>query len=215
MSSWARSTSAACVKRVCLEHVPEAARANTCWSTSASRWRGIDEAEAQTGVRVPRGDGPARRTEGAVAMKYLDEYRDGARPPSWHRRSRAPDAAGRSWKCAAARRTRIVRYGHRRSCRRDRARARPRLPGLRHGARDDRSRPRDRLAPRRDLLVVRRHVARARLARRSAALQAPGRRRPRRLLAARRGRTRAAQPVARSCSSGSASRPPRRRTRWR
>ena len=65
-------------KRVCLEHVPEVAarrvrpRPRRLRPVADRRGRGAAR------VRVPRGDESARRTEGAVAMKYLDEYRDGA-----------------------------------------------------------------------------------------------------------------------------------------
>ncbi len=71
---------------------------------------------------------------------------------------------------------------------------RPRLSGVRHVAGDDRPRPRHRLAAGRHLLLVRRHAARARLARRSAAAQVAGQRRARRLLAARRRQPGGGQP---------------------
>ena len=81
-------------------------------------------------------------------------------------------------------------------CPSDRADPRPGLPGLRDAARADRPRGRDRRAPRRDLLLLRRHAARARLGRRPARGEGARRRRAHRLLAARRGAARAAAPRA-------------------
>ena len=91
----------------------------------------------------------------------------------------------------------------------------PGCPGLRDAARADRPRDRHRLAPRRDLLLVRRHAARPGLARRPAEGEGARRRRADRLLAARRRAPRAARTrSARSCSSPWASRPRPRPTPW-
>ena len=107
-------------KRVCLEHVPEVRIDDYVLVHVGFALSRIDEAEARARVRVSRADGPARRTEGAIAMKYLDEYRDGAaarKAGGGHRADRRP-GRGRSWKSAAARRTPSSSTGSTRSCRR-------------------------------------------------------------------------------------------------
>ena len=95
-----------------------------------------------------------------------------------------------------------------------RAGARARVPGLRDpdGARGRRHR--DRPRARRDLHLLRRHDARAGLDGHAARREGRGRRRAHGLLAARRAAHRQGRtPTARSSSSRSASRPPRRRPR--
>src|SRR5438128_6403720 len=76
----------------------------------------------------------------------------------------------------------------------DRARPRAGMSGVRHFAGDDRSRARHRRSPRRDLLLVRRHAARAGLTRRPAGAEIAGSRRAHRLLPARRGEAGGRQP---------------------
>ena len=75
-------------------------------------------------------------------------------------------------------------------------RPRARLPRVRDPARADRPGDRDRLPPRRDVLLVRRHAARAGLAGRPPEGEGAGRRRADRVLAARRAAARAAAPGA-------------------
>ena len=110
-------------------------------------------------------------------MKYLTEYRDGAGgPESW--RPRIARTVTRPWTimevCGGQTHT-IVKYGldHDPAAGR-RAGARAGLPGLRDTTRDDRPGARDRRAARRDLLLVRRHAACARLARRPACSKSRG-----------------------------------------
>ncbi len=100
------------------------------------------------------------------------------------------------------------------AARRDRDDPRPGLPGLRHPAGGHRQGARDRPAPRRDLLLVRRHAAGARAAARTcsasrarAATSASSTPRSTRSTWPARTRT------SRWCSSASASRPRRRPTR--
>ena len=71
------------------------------------------------------------------------------------------------------------------------------LPGVRHAARADRQGAGDRVASGRDLLLVRRHAARARQRPGPVPHQERGRRRPRRLLAAGRAQDRAREPRSR------------------
>ena len=78
-----------------------------------------------------------------------------------------------------------------------RARARPRLPGVRDPDGTRRRRDRDRAQPRRDLHLLRRHDARARLRRHPARRQGRRRRHPDGLLAARRAADRQAEPGSR------------------
>ena len=76
----------------------------------------------------------------------------------------------------------------------DRADPRPRLPGVRHPGRRDRQGARHRVAARRDLLLVRRHAPRAGNRPRPVPGEERGRRRPGRLLAARRRQARRGAP---------------------
>ena len=106
---------------------------------------------------------PDRRE--ATAMKYLDEFSDPrpgrarcstrstrptTRPLGDHGGLRRPDPLDHPARHRPA------------AARRDRADPRPRLPGLRDAAGDHRQGAGDRRAPGRDLLLVRRHAARAR-----------------------------------------------------
>ena len=64
-------------KRVCLEHVPEAGIDDYVLVHVGFALSRIDEAEARA-CSSSWADEPARRAGGTLAMKYLDEYRDGA-----------------------------------------------------------------------------------------------------------------------------------------
>ena len=93
---------------------------------------------------------------------------------------------------------------------------RPRLPGLRHPARAGGQGAGHRRPPGRHLHQLRRHAARPRLLDGPARPQGPRRRRAHRLHArSTRSRSPSRTRSGRSCSSPSASRPPRPRTRWR
>ena len=177
----------------------------------------LDASSATSGVAPRSRPGCPARPDGGHVMKYLDEFRD----PELAKRLLDAIAATvtRPWTimevCGGQTHT-IVKYGHRPApAAGGRAGPRARLPGLRHLAGDDRPRPRHRLAAGRDLLLVRRHAPRPGLARRPVPAQVAGRRRPRRLFAARRRRIwRRRTPTARWSSSPSASRRPPRPTRW-
>ena len=153
----------------------------------------------------------------SAVMKFREEYRDAAATGASPRRSRAPSPGrGRSWRCAAARRTRSsatastsllppeITLIHGPGCPVcvtpvdyvDKAIAIAETAG-------------------RDPLLVRRHAARAGQRRRSACRQS--RAAPTCASSIRRStrcRSRAERRIARSCSSPSASRRRRRPTRW-
>ncbi len=98
---------------------------------------------------------------------------------------------------------------------RDHPDPRPGLPGVRHADRDHRQGRGHRRPAGGDLLLVRRHAPRARLAEGPAHGEVGRGRRADRLLAdGRRGPGPQASRTGRSCSSPSASRPPPRPTRW-
>ena len=189
---------------VCLDYVPDAAVGEYVLVHVGFAISKIDPRGSGAHVPGPGGawpDGRADRRPGArgdSTMKYLDEYRDGDIAGGLRRA--IADTATRPWvlmEVCGGQTHSIVRYGidrmlpptielvHGPGC-----------PGLRHPARDDRPRARDRAPPGRDLHVVRRHAARAGLARRPAHPEGPGRRRARRVLAARRAPHRARQPAA-------------------
>ena len=107
--------------------------------------------------------------------------------------------------------------GHRRDAARRRPDdPRPGLPGLRDAARADRQGAGDRRPARRHLHQLRRHAPRPGLHDGPPRAQGPRRRRPDRLLAARRGPGRPGEPRPPGrLLRGRASRRPRRRTRWR
>ena len=102
-------------------------------------------------------------------MKYLDEYRDhkmAKKLVDEIRRSRDQAVGDHGGLRRADALDREVR-ARLPAAEGNRAGARPGLPGLRDAAGDDRPRARHRAPARRDLLLVRRHAARARLRRRS------------------------------------------------
>ena len=150
-------------------------------------------------------------------MRHVDEYRDPAAVATVVRRIR--ETVTRPWtlmEVCGGQTHSILKFGLDELLPAGGApRPRPGLPGLRHPARDDRPGDRDRLPARHDLLLLRRHAARAGLARRPAQGQGPRRRRADRLLAARRRCAwRGSTPTARSSSSRSASRRPPPPTPW-
>ena len=150
-------------------------------------------------------------------MKYLDEYRDGdvaKRPRGRHRRHRHAAVGPHGGLRRADAFDRPLRHRSHAPAD-DRAGARAGLSGVRHVARDDRPRARHRRAP--DVIftsfgdMLRVPGSRGDLL----TLTEQRRRRPHRLLAARRRRaSRARTRPSASSSSRSASRPRRRPTRW-
>ena len=165
----------------------------------------IDEDEAAWRSRRCKLMGPGSTTSlqtplpatGRSAMRFVDEYRDPAA-------ARALLAQHHR----AGRRRRLQVHGgvrrphphhlparHRaRAAPERRARARARVPGLRHPHGPDRRRHRRGRDTRGDLHVLRRHDAGARRQRQPARGQGAGRRRPLRLLAARRAADRRREP---------------------
>ena len=173
------SSSAGITREACLSYIPERASATTCSSTSVSRsakWTRRKRSEPiSTSAEM---DQLAELKDGepeSPAMKYLDEYRDQPYRERSSTRSTGPSRAlgsdgGLRRPDPLHRQVRARRPASARS----RTRARPGLSGLRDLARDDRPGARHRAPARRDLLLLRRHAARARLRRRS--LPAQGRR---------------------------------------
>ena len=134
----------------------------------------IDREEAARTYQVleelgQTGELTADREPMEPAMKYLDEYRDGDVADGLrraHRRHRHPPLGADGGVRRPDALDRPLRHRSHAPAD-DRAGARPGLPGVRHPARDDRSRARDRAPAGRHLHLLRRHAARARLARRS------------------------------------------------
>ena len=147
-----------------------------------------------TRLLVHAGDG-AREGGG---VKFVDEFRDAelgralaARDPR-HRRAGPPLQGHGGLRRAHALDLQVRR--RRPAAGQRRARARPRLPGVRDPDGPRRRRHRDRPRARRDLHLLRRHAARARRRRHAARRQGAGRRRADGLLAARRAADRPREP---------------------
>ena len=143
----------------------------------------------------------ARRGGARVSLKFVDEFRDAELGRALAGEILAAVEPGRHYKvmevCGGHTHS-IYKYGvddllpgERR------ARARPRLPRLRDPDGPRRRRHRARPRARRDLHLLRRHAARARLRADAARRQGRGRRRAHGLLAARRAADRQAEPRAR------------------
>ncbi len=228
------------LKEVCLEYLPgrggRRVRHRPRRVRAAAAGRGVGDGDAgqlRTAGHAPggvrrrvRAGGPAgrraaRRTargRGGDAMKYIDEFRT----PTWRSGCWTQIHAGDDPALGAHGGLRRADAHHHparhrpAAAARDRADPRPGLPGLRDAAGDHRQGPGDRLAAGRDLLLLRRHAARAGQRARPVPGQERGRRRARRLLAARRAQAGAAEPrPAGGVLRRSASRRPRRPTRWR
>ena len=161
----------------------------------------IDARRAGRGPATRCSSTPAPRSArpgAAQCVKYVDEYRDAELGRALAAQILAEVEPGRHYKvmevCGGHTHS-IYKYGIDDLLPAERrARARPRLPGLRDPDGPRRRRDRDRPQRRRDLHLLRRHAARAGLRAHAARRQGRGRRRADGLLAARRAADRAGEP---------------------
>jgi hydrogenase maturation protein HypF len=199
----AASTSAAWSRRSASPTRPTPRSASTWWSTSASPSR--RSTRTRRSASSPTSPAPASSARSSASrrlgrrpepVRFVDEYRDQATARrSSPRSSVTPPGEWTLMEICGGQTHTMLRSGIDRMLpRAHHPRPRPRLPGLRHAARADRPRARHRAAAGGDLLLLRRHAARAGIDDDLLKVKARGRRRADRLLAARRGEARAEAP---------------------
>ena len=160
-----------------------------CEDADGGRAVGRDRARGRCRRRRQRAR-PRRRGAGAADMRYVDEFRDADLGRALAGEILGTVEPGRHYKvmevCGGHTHSIYKLRDRRPAAGERRARPRPGLPGLRDPDGPRRRRHRDRARAGRDLHLLRRHDARARLERDAARREGRGRRRADGLLAARR-----------------------------